>query len=194
MMSLFHMSKTYPLSPMMIQLRKKLFLMQVRCRKFVPALPLKKVIGVPKMINPFPADYKWSHDEFMPPNNIEFCGNTKQRELPTDRAGEVTPYGILKMFITDEMLQSVADETNRYSVEKDGRSVNTSRQELEKLIGMFYYMGLVQVPSLRSYWESELRYEAVAKVMSRDLLLKLVTVLHFVDNSAITDEEKLDKL
>ena len=146
------------------------------------------------MINLFPADYKWSDDEFMPPNNIEFCGNTKQRELPTDRAGEVTPYGILKMFITDEMLQSVADETNRYSVEKDGRSVNTSRQELEKLIGMFYYMGLVQVPCLRSYWESELRYEAVAKVMSRDLLLKLVTVLHFVDNSAITDEEKLDKL
>ena len=83
------------------------------------------------------ADYKWSDDEFVPPDNIEFCGNTELPELPTDRDGEVTPYGILKMFITDEMLQSVVDETNRYSVEKDGRSVNTSRQELEKLIGMY---------------------------------------------------------
>ena len=135
------------------------------------------------------ADYKWSDDELVPPNNIEFCGNTELPELPADRDGEVTPYGVLKTFITDEMLQSVADETNRYCVEKDGRSINTSRQELEKLIGMFYYM-----PSLRSYWESELRYEAVAKVMSRDHFLKLVTELHFVDNNAITDEEKLDKL
>jgi hypothetical protein len=72
---------------------------------------------------------------------------------------------------------SVVDETNRYSVENNGRSVNTSCQELEKLIGMYYYMGLVQMPSLRSYWESELCYEHVAKVMSRDHFLKLVTVL-----------------
>ena len=87
----------------------------------------------------------------MPPNNIEFCGDTELPELPTDRDGEVTPYGILKMFITDEMLLSVAYKTNRFSVEKDGRSINTSRQELEKLIGMFYYMGLVYYMGLEPH-------------------------------------------
>ena len=42
--------------------------------------------------------------------------------------------------------------------------------------------------------EMRIRYEPVAKVVSCDHFLKLVAVLHFVDNNAITDEEKLNKL
>ena len=55
-------------------------------------------------------------------------------------------------------------------------------------------MGLVQMHNLRSYWESELAYEPNCSVLSRDRFLKLVSPLHFVDNNAITDEEKKDKV
>lgn len=98
------------------------------------------------------------------------------------------------MFFTDEMISTAVDKTNRYSVEKHGNSVNTTSQEFEQVIGMFYFMGLVQMPNTRSYWENEICYQPVAGVMPRDRFLKLLTVLHFVDNNTITEEEKKDKL
>ena len=58
---------------------------------------------------------------------------------------------------------------------------------------MIFYMGVVQMPNLRSYWESELSYEPVSGVLSRDRFLKLLTLLHFVNNNAISDE-KTDKV
>ena len=119
---------------------------------------------------------------FTPPSDTEFCGNTKLPDLPTNRNGEVTPYSLLKMFLTDEMISTAVDKTNRYSVEKHGNSVNTS-QEFEQVIGMFYFMGLVQMPNTRSYWENEICYQPVAGVMPHDRFLKLLTVLHFVDNN-----------
>ena len=137
--------------------------------------------------------YKWRNVAFQPPEKIEFCGDTKLPDLPTVN-GEVTPYSLFKMFISDEMLESVVNETNRYSVEKNGQSINISRQECEQLIGVIFYMGLVQMPSLRSYWENELGFEPISSVLSRNRFLKLVTLLHFVDNNAITDEEKKDRL
>lgn len=139
-------------------------------------------------------NYKWRNCTFVPPADTLFRGDTKLPELPTLADGEITPYSLFKMFITVEMLQSVAEETNKYSVEKDGRSVNTTPLEMDQLIGMLFYMGLVQMPNLRSYWESDMWFEPVASVMSRDRFLKLVTVIHFVDNNAVTDDQKLDKL
>ena len=137
-------------------------------------------------------NYKWRNIKFQPPDDVEFRGNTKLPDLPTN-SGEVTPYGLFKMFITDKMLESMVDETNRYSVEKNGNSINTTRHECEQVIGMIFYMGVVQMPNLRSYWESELSYEPVSGVLSRDRFLKLLTLLHFVNNNAISDE-KTDKV
>ena len=139
-------------------------------------------------------NYKWRNRAFEQPNDIEFCGDTSLPELPRTKSGMVTPYSLFKMFVTDDMLESATEQTNRYSVEKNGSSINMTCMELEKLIGMIFYMGLVNMPNLRSYWESELRYEPVANVMARDRFLKLLTLLHFVGNNEVSDEEKVDKL
>ena len=99
-----------------------------------------------------PTKYKWRNVDFQPPDNIEFCGDTRLPDLLTVN-DKVTPYSLFKMFISDEMLEPVVNETNQYSVEKNGQSINLSHQECEQLIGVIFYMGLVQMPSLRSYWE-----------------------------------------
>jgi hypothetical protein len=98
------------------------------------------------------------------------------------------------MFITNEMLESVVEQTNIYSVEKTGTSINTSIQEIEQVFGMIYFMGLVQMPNLQSYWENELSFGSVANVMPRNHSLKLLTLLHFVNNNNVADEDKQDKL
>ena len=55
--------------------------------------------------------YKWCNVDFQPPDNVEFCGDTRLPDLPTVN-DEVPPYSLLKMFISDEMLESVVNETN----------------------------------------------------------------------------------
>ena len=79
-------------------------------------------------------------------------------------------------------------------MEKTGTSINTSLKEIEHLIGMTYFMGLVQMPNLRSYWENELFFTSVANVMARNHFLKLLTLLHFVNNNSVKEEDKSDKL
>ncbi len=56
-----------------------------------------------------PENFKWRNIKFQPPDDVEFHGNTKLPDLPTNK-GEVTLYSLCKMFITDKMLESMVDE------------------------------------------------------------------------------------
>lgn len=139
-------------------------------------------------------NYKWRKQLFTPPPNTEFRGNTDLPELPKSNHGEVTPYTLFKLFVTTEMLQDVATESNRYSVETTGVSINTTANDIEQVIGMYFYMGLAKMPNVRVYWESETKYEPVCGVMARDRFLKLLRLLHFQNEATATEAEKLDKL
>ncbi|XP_022100311.1 piggyBac transposable element-derived protein 3-like [Acanthaster planci] len=93
------------------------------------------------------------------------------------------------------MLDDVVEYSNQYSAQKSGHVANLSRKELEQVIGMFYRMSLLQMAGVRAYWENETNHEPVSGVMSRNRFQYLLTVLHFVDNLAMTDEDKkADKL
>ncbi len=96
--------------------------------------------------------------------------------------------------MTDDMLQMVAHEANKNSVELDGRAVNTSPQEIEQVLGMYLLMGIVQMPNVRSYWENETCDDLIANVMTRSKLEKLARVIHFTDNNTASDHVKQDKL
>ena len=52
--------------------------------------------------------YNWRNVDFQPP---DICGDARLPDLPTAN-DEVTPYSLFKMFISDEMLESVVNETN----------------------------------------------------------------------------------
>uniref|UniRef100_A0A087XB13 PiggyBac transposable element-derived protein domain-containing protein n=1 Tax=Poecilia formosa TaxID=48698 RepID=A0A087XB13_POEFO len=105
-----------------------------------------------------------------------------------------TPCQYFKDFVTADMLQEIAEETNLYSVQKNGKSVNTNAQEIEQLLGMYMHMGLVQMPNVRAYWEMETRYPPVCDVMSRGRFLDLLTVIHFQNNLDVSEDAKQDKV
>ncbi|XP_064646212.1 piggyBac transposable element-derived protein 3-like [Lineus longissimus] len=50
------------------------------------------------------------------------------------------------------------------------------------------------MPSLRCYWEAELRQSRIADEMGRNRFSKIAQSLHFTDNNDVTDEEKEDRL
>ena len=92
------------------------------------------------------------------------------------------------------MIQNLVEQTKTYSLQRDGTSISTAKKEMEALLGVFFRMGIVQMPRARSYWELETRYSLVADVMSRNRFEKLVRTLHFTNKLDVTDEEKEDKL
>nr|XP_039269135.1 piggyBac transposable element-derived protein 3-like [Styela clava] len=106
-----------------------------------------------------------------------------------------TPLRYFRRFDTEEMLQLLTEQTNLYSVQKNGVSVKTNKKEIEQILGMYLHMGIVQMPSVRMYWETSTFYEPVSGVMSRNRFQTLLRTLHFVDNLTVSDNEKLsDKL
>jgi hypothetical protein len=96
------------------------------------------------------------------------------------------PLQYFQRFVTDDMLGTLVTNTNEYSVQKSGNSINTTKKEIEQVIGMFYHMGLVQMSSVRQYWETETAYDPVCSVMSRNRFQLLLTNFHFVNNLLIS--------
>jgi uncharacterized protein YerC len=55
--------------------------------------------------------------------------------LPED--GEIkTPFQFFKKMITNDMIQNLADQTNIYSLQRDGTSISTSNKEIEIIIDL----------------------------------------------------------
>lgn len=135
--------------------------------------------------------YRWLKKSFEQPDD-QFHGETIQ---PSDPTGITeTPLQYFKKFISEDMLELIVEHTNRYSVQKQGMFVNTSFKELEQVLGMYFKMGLVEMPAVRMYWESQTRYPPVTDVMSRNRFQLLLRMIHFVDNLAVSDEDKKDRV
>lgn len=134
--------------------------------------------------------YRWKRKQFEPPS-VEFVECVEE---DSEERLDWTPYMYFKDFVTDKMLQEIAEETNLYSVQKNGKSVCTNAQEIEQILGMYMHMGLVQMPNIRAYWEMETRYPAVCDVMSRGRFLNLLALIHFQDNLNVSEDAKKDKV
>ena len=94
-----------------------------------------------------------------------------------------SPLDYFCQFITEGVIDRVVEQTNLYSVQKNGKSIATNKEEIRSLTGMLMKMGIVRMPNYLSYWSRELRYLPVADVMPRNLFQALTQHLHSVDNT-----------
>jgi len=81
--------------------------------------------------------YQWKKKEFGPPD-VEY--DECVEEDVEDRL-DWTPYMYFKNFVTDTMVQEIAEKTNLYNVQREGKSVNTTAKEIEQILGMYMHMG-----------------------------------------------------
>uniref|UniRef100_A0A3Q3EL87 PiggyBac transposable element-derived protein domain-containing protein n=1 Tax=Labrus bergylta TaxID=56723 RepID=A0A3Q3EL87_9LABR len=151
------------------------------------------------------AEKEEDHEDWFEPRMINFKYCVKEVEIwkkeqiaqlriePQDSISNVSRKSRGSKAPSSASLET-AEQTNLYSVQKEGKSVNTTAKEIEQVLGMYIHMGLVQMSSVRAYWEMETRLPAVCHVMSRDRFLKLLTVIHFQDNLSVSDDAKKDKL
>jgi hypothetical protein len=108
----------------------------------------------------------------------------------------VHPIDCYRHFITDEIIDLMVRETNRYAEQyleahdisrrsKYRQWKPTTYEEILKFFGIAIEMGLVQMPQLNHYWSSSRLYglEIVRSAMPRERFELLLKFLHFSNNN-----------
>ena len=114
------------------------------------------------------------------------------------------------MYITDELIDHLVNQTNMYAaqyIEKEGNNlgpnsnvhdwVPTNRPEMTTLLGVLLLMRVVHKPRMTMYWSADnlLATPIFNQVMRRDRFLLLIKLLHFADNRNYNpDDPGCDKL
>lgn len=107
-----------------------------------------------------------------------------------------TPYDVYRQFLTDEILELMVTETNRYANQKltiqpqskharVNNWIPTNVSEMKKFIGLLLYMGLVRMPKIQCYWSRNTVFynKVCSATMSRNRFELLLRMWHFADNS-----------
>lgn len=81
------------------------------------------------------------------------------------------------------IIDNLVDQTNLYSVQKTGTSINTRVSEMEQFLGIHMMSGIIQMPSYRMFWGGSTRYPLIADVMSRNRFDSMRTYIHINDNT-----------
>ncbi len=120
----------------------------------------------------------------------------------------VNPIDCYRHFITDEIIDLMVRETNRYAEQylevheisrrsKHRQWKPTTHEEMLKFFGIIIEMGLVQMPQLNHYWSSSQLYglEIIRSAMPTERFELLLTFWHFSNsNNRNSKQDRLFKL
>lgn len=81
------------------------------------------------------------------------------------------------------MIKNITYQTNLYSTQKSGSSINTNDHEIEQFLGIHLIMSIIKMPSYKMFWNQRTKYSLVADNMSRNRFEKLRSNIHFADNT-----------
>lgn len=116
--------------------------------------------------------------------------------LPEEILNLSTPYQVFKLFLPDNFLQEVVQMTQLYSAQKrPNKPITTSKEELQRFIGILLYMSLIRQNSSRRYWSADTRIPQIADVMPVNRFEEFKRFLHFSNNDTMTkNTDKIEPL
>ena len=86
-------------------------------------------------------------------------------------------------FFDSNLFDHIAQETNLYSVQTSGKSINTNAKEIEQFVGILVEMGILKYPQYRMYWDPTTRIPLIANVMGLTRFENIKRYFHLNDNS-----------
>ena len=155
----------------------KLLLLSVLCLSLIPLL------HVPPS--------QWSKN-FEPVTIYPFTSQSG----PTITVPE-EPINIFNIFFSDDLVQLMVSETNRYAKEVLGNKYDSWQQttvnEVRAYLGFHILKGINILPSDDDYWKKDscLYYHPIASRVSRDRFRELGRYFHFIDNSTLPTRDSL---
>ena len=128
-----------------------------------------------------PQSYRWRKTK--PP----VCDTFKGQEFSLPPAEDLSPLEYFKQFWSNDITENLVGQTNLYSVQQSGISINTNHKEMEQLIDMQMLMSIISLPSYELYWSKRLRIDCVADVMGLKRYEAIRRYLHANDNTQKND-------
>ncbi|XP_060872032.1 piggyBac transposable element-derived protein 4-like [Metopolophium dirhodum] len=127
--------------------------------------------------------------------------------LKIDISVDSTVWDIFNLFLTNEIIDLIVEETNKNAQHflSKNRLTKSSRfskwipadqQEIKKFFGLMIWMGLVQMPTLEDYWSISIRYKnnVAQNTMSRNRFELILRFLHFSDNEKAPNDDRIYKV
>ena len=87
---------------------------------------------------------------------------TQAFRIPPDE--EIMPFEYFKQMYRDEVIENFVEQSNLYRVQKTGRPLNTNKNEMEQFLGIHIMLGIVNMPSYRTYWADSTRFDQFVDV------------------------------
>ena len=123
-------------------------------------------------------------------NPPPFTGDPQGPTFSLRNPESATAYTYFSLFFDDQLLEHIANQTNLYARLHPFRRANyqwrdTNVDELRSFLGIFIATGLVCLPSLADYWETNSIFSqpGIVKGMPRNRFQQLCGRLHFNDDS-----------
>ena len=131
-------------------------------------------------------------------------GPSAEASLKSDK-----PVDFLELFLCDELLMHVVDESNRYAeqciavleaLHMPYSRVNAWQPltlvELKRFLGLLFLMGIIKKPSWAEYWSVDAALETpyFRSIMPRNRFQLIWRFLHFSDNRDVDGNDKLHKI
>lgn len=128
-------------------------------------------------------DFSFKEKEFFFPVDIpeNSFGLPSYTELPS-------AMDYFLKFFSPNLFNLIVEETNRFSVQKTGYSINLTLNELHNFIAIEILMGIIKVPAYVDYWSNNFRYDKIASIMPLKRYQLIRRFLHFSDNEAADDD------
>lgn len=127
-------------------------------------------------------------------------------EGPIRRGSMSKAIDFFKLFFTMELMREICEHTNAYAWasisnkpsygDRHGAWIETTTEELYKLIALIMYCGLVDVSSFQRYWSTKTLYHGLwaRSIMSRLRFKALMSMIHVVHPGTEAENDKLRKV
>lgn len=79
-----------------------------------------------------------------------------------------TPVKYFFKYFPEDFWEELAFQTNLYSVQERGSSIQTNSKELKMFVGILIAMGVLKLPRVRLYWSQMLSVDLIAQAMPRN--------------------------
>jgi hypothetical protein len=116
-----------------------------------------------------------THDITVPAFTIPSGPNLPRQRLRSE-------LGYLQCFLTEELVSTIAINTNLYAISKHAAAEwSTTASEIWRFIAVHIFMGIVDLPSVHMYWEAGWRQSYVVEAFSRDRFTELLRYFHIAE-------------
>lgn len=123
--------------------------------------------------------YNWKKEAFK-----SVVTNSITVESDDEQAVTIpTPLNYFLQLFPIFAFQLIVEQTNLYSCQRTGKSVDINIFEVQNFVGILIMMGIVCLPAYTDYWSKEFRYERIASVMSLKRFQAIRRNIHFMDNT-----------